>query len=248
MPASCTRGSRGATASPAGWPRPRSTSTRSSTELRTSGRDQLLDLPGRQGGSRARRRRRHAVSGRARCAAAGEPAHRVGAAVRRLHRRPGAGRARSPSPSRSACALPTAPSPTRTSPRCAMPRWPQRPPPPARRCAPDARAYLGGRLLACATPRWTQASSCCSVCTPSASTRSHPRASRPRITIGSTCSPSSSDSVSSGGTLTSRPPWPLAATDMLPSTRNARPPNMVFSTMPDSPPRSSRMRAARSSS
>jgi hypothetical protein len=43
-------------------------------------------------------------------------------------------------------------------------------------------------------------------------------------------------------------PSPLAATDMLPPIRKARPPNMAFSVTPGSSRTSARMRLARSSS
>src|SRR5439155_914105 len=57
-----------------------------------------------------------------------------------------------------------------------------------------------------------------------------------------------SASVSSGSTCTSRPPCPLAETDMLPPTRNARPPNIRCSVRSGSPAISSRIQLARSSS
>src|ERR1700728_2495251 len=110
------------------------------------------------------------------------------------------------------------------------------------------RSYLRGRLRAWSTPRVTQSVNCRLVLTPSASTRIHPRTSRPAITIGLTWARPRSLSVSSGGTRTIRPPCPLTATDMLPLTRNARPPNIRFSSTPRSGPSSSRMRSARSAS
>src|SRR4051812_46646173 len=47
-----------------------------------------------------------------------------------------------------------------------------------------------------------------------------------------TCTPGSASSCSvwSGSTRTISPPWPLAATLMLPPMRNASPPNIFFST------------------
>src|SRR3954447_5234915 len=78
--------------------------------------------------------------------------------------------------------------------------------------------------------------------------RSQPAIDRPRISNGAACGLASSASVSPGSTRTMRPPWPLAATDMLPPIRNASPPNIFFSTTPSSSASSSRMRFARSSS
>src|SRR3984885_10075601 len=68
----------------------------------------------------------------------------------------------------------------------------------------------------------------------------------PAITIGLTWARRRSFSVSSGGTRTIRPPCPLTATDMLPLIRNARPPNIRFSSTPRSRPNSSRIGSARS--
>ena len=91
-PASCTREWRGSYGFSGRWPRPRSTSTRSSTPLPTSAHD--------RGSRRSRSPRRTSPSSSTptfpslvvHAALVGrEPADRVGAAVRRLHRRPGAG-------------------------------------------------------------------------------------------------------------------------------------------------------------
>ena len=64
-----------------------------------------------------------------------------------------------------------------------------------------AACYFGGRVRACATPRFTHGTSWRFVRTPSGSTRSQPDISRPRITIGRVCGFWSSGSVSPRSTL-----------------------------------------------
>src|SRR5262245_17511643 len=68
------------------------------------------------------------------------------------------------------------------------------------------------------------------------------------MTISSASVVSTRRSDSAGSTRTRIPPWPLAATAMLPFIRNARPPNIFCSVTPLSPETRSRMRAASSSS
>src|SRR3954447_8833624 len=113
---------------------------------------------------------------------------------------------------------------------------------------PGRRHYFGGSERAYLTPRLTHGSGWRLARTPSASTRSHPFISRPRISNGPACGFAARASVSSGSTRRRRPPWPLAATDMLPPTRKARPPNIFFSETSGAPAINSRMRLARSSS
>ena len=88
---------------------------------------ELLDVPGGQGGRRARRGRLGERRGRGGRAARGRRrAARVGAALRRLHRRPGRRRAASRWRSRCASGRPTARSPRRRPAPPATPRsrWP----------------------------------------------------------------------------------------------------------------------------
>src|SRR4051794_14686361 len=70
---------------------------------------------------------------------------------------------------------------------------------------------------------------------------------RPRISNSSAPGSLSNAAVSSGATRTISPPCPLAATAMLPPTRNASPPNIFFSTT-GCLPSAARNRSARSSS
>src|SRR3954467_9920894 len=108
------------------------------------------------------------------------------------------------------------------------------------RFAGSERAYV--------TPRFTHAESARLVATSAAATRSHPSIALPRITIGSAGVVDTSFADCSGSTRTRMPPWPLAATAMLPLTRKASPPNIFFSVRRFSPATSSRIRSARSSS
>src|SRR5262249_50513879 len=96
--------------------------------------------------------------------------------------------------------------------------------------------------------RATHRSSWALVRTPSASTRSHPSMTRPRIWKGSAWGLRSRASVSVGSQRSNRPPWPLTLTDMLPPIRNASPPNIRCSVTPACDATSSRTRWARSSS
>jgi hypothetical protein len=75
-----------------------------------------------------------------------------------------------------------------------------------------------------------------------------PSIGRPPITNGCACGSARNSSVSPGSTRTIRLPCPPAATDILPPTRNTRPPNMLSSLTSGSSAISSRMRLARSSS
>ena len=86
------------------------------------------------------------------------------------------------------------------------------------------------------------------VFTPSASIRSQPSISRPRISKRRACGLLTNDSVCDGSTRSNNPPWPLALTAMLPFTMNASPPNMAFSVTPDSSCRHSRSRFASTAS
>ena len=108
------------------------------------------------------------------------------------------------------------------------------------RFAGSERAYVA--------PSFTHFVSCRLVRTSSGSTRSHPFIRRPRISMRRALVVATSPSDCAGSTRTNTPPWPLAATAMLPPMRNARPPNIFFSIRPDSAPSSSRMRSASSSS
>ena len=103
----------------------------------------VLDHPGRQGGRRARRRRRGAGGrGRGRAARGRRRAARVGPALRRLHRRAGGRRAAVRWPSRCGSGRRTAPSPRRRSAPPATPRSPRRPVGPVPPCAPDPAHHL----------------------------------------------------------------------------------------------------------
>ncbi len=82
----------------------------------------------------------------------------------------------------------------------------------------------------------------------SGSTLSHPCIDRPRISMRRAPVVATSVSDCAGSTRTNTPPWPLAATAMLPPIKNASPPNIFFSVKPDSPASNSRMRPASSSS
>jgi len=110
------------------------------------------------------------------------------------------------------------------------------------------QGHLGGRDRAWATPRATQRSSWRLVCSPSASTRSQPSITRPRISNGCAWGLARSFSVSARSTCNSSPPRPLALTAMWPPIRKAKPPNIVRSVTRSSSATSSRMRLARSSS
>lgn len=68
------------------------------------------------------------------------------------------------------------------------------------------------------------------------------------MTNGSTLGSSAIAPGAAGSTRSSIPPRLLALAARLPSTRNASPPNMRFSTTPASPSTASRMRAASSTS
>jgi hypothetical protein len=94
----------------------------------------------------------------------------------------------------------------------------------------------------------TQRRSAASGVPASASTWSHPFISRPRMTKRPAPGSAASASVSAGSTRSSSPPWPAAATAMLPLTRNASPPNMRFSVRPATPWTATRMLSASSSS
>jgi hypothetical protein len=107
---------------------------------------------------------------------------------------------------------------------------------------------FAGKELAKALPRSTHAASCRRVLTCSLSTRSQPCIWRPRISIGWACEEATRASDLDGSTRTNRPPWPLAATAILPPIRNASPPNIFFSLSPGSSAIMSRMRSASSSS
>ena len=80
------------------------------------------------------------------------------------------------------------------------------------------------------------------------STRSHPFIDRPRIFMGRAFVVATSASDCAGSTRTRSPPWPLAATAMLPPMRKASPPNILCSVRSDSLPASSRIRSASCSS
>ena len=177
----------------------------------------VLDLPGRQGGPRARRRRRRPVGRRARRAGRSEPADRVGAAVRRLHRRPGAGRPE---------VAGLRPPPARARPHPHRRRHPRGRDAAAQRrgatCAPDVPLLGAGSSRT--PPRSTQ---------PRAAW-SPPR--RPAATAHLATPSPSVDVLASSSARCRRAPdqsrLPLAARHV--AVDRTQPPNMLFSATPDS--------------
>ena len=105
--------------------------------------------------------------------------------------------------------------------------------------------HFSGRDRANVTPMSTHFVSCRFVRRSFGSSRSHPWIGRPRMTIGVALVVSTSLSEAAGSTRTRSPPWPIAATAMLPPTRNARPPNIFFSESSRSVHTTSLMRWAR---
>jgi hypothetical protein len=121
--------------------------------------------------------------------------------------------------------------------------------PPETQGTPRESAYrFAGSERAYVVPSFTHFVSCRWVRTSPGSTRSHPFIRRPRISMRRALVVATSRSDCAGSTRTNTPPWPLAATAMLPPMRKASPPNIFFSVRPDSAPSSSRMRSASSSS
>jgi hypothetical protein len=107
---------------------------------------------------------------------------------------------------------------------------------------------LAGNERAYVAPSPTHFASCRLVRTSSWSTRTHPCIRRPRISMRRAFVVATNLSDCAGSTRTNTPPWPLAATAMLPRMRKASPPNIFFSVRSASPRSSSRMRSASSSS
>ena len=115
-------------------------------------------------------------------------------------------------------------------------------------CAHRVVPHFCGNVRAYVAPSSTHFASCLLVRTSSGPTRNHPRICRPRISMGRAVVVATRVSDCSGSTRTNTPPWPLAATAMLPPMRKASPPNIFFSVRSALPPSSSRMRSASSSS
>lgn len=97
-------------------------------------------------------------------------------------------------------------------------------------------------------PSATQRASWRFVRTALGSMRNQPCIAAPRISMRCACVVWTSWSDSPGSTRTMMPPWLLAATAILPATRNARPPIIFLSVRSCSPANSSRRRSAMSSS